>query len=132
LTDKCKSCLRGVQKAKHILSIGKVSWETFEADSRTLDCRTDGSEEISINWEKDEEALKFTLSIFRNGCVRLTTQQIEEINKELIVINPLSYEDKPLNDNPYHGNLLIKSDNEPVLKRMIYSSLAMKASLIIR
>ena len=125
------SCLRGIHKAKYITNIGKVTGEAFTADNRIF--RGDGYEEISVNWENDvDDVLSFTLNSYPNGCVRVTVEAINQINRELEIFKMLLYEESKEDNNPHHGNILIQRDHEDRIKRMTYSALAIKASKIIK
>ena len=133
-------CIRGIREKKHIIEeFGPPSLEIFLPLESTAKHRDDKGEEVSVNWEDDDEALKFTIECrdeksgnfkFPQGVVKLPLDEIERLNNQPTMDNPLFVERKIEDDNPYHGNIVYKSGLRPLLKRMIASSLATHTSQI--
>jgi len=132
--------LRGISKGDLIIpETGGVTAELFLPNSKSAVAREDGCEDISINWEDNEDVVAFTLLLkknesmyqFPNGLVRLNTEEIHRINSLPTMDAPLSYERNELENNPYHGNIVYKSGLTPRIKRMIATSLAISASPVV-
>ncbi len=93
-------------------------------------CRPDGWIEESINWMDDEEALQFTLNQtrqtgelhFKTGAAVLRRVELDRVRKRYI--GHLDYERAPLEDNPYHGNVLLKGGVAKHLVNQIRALLA--------
>lgn len=95
--------------------------------------RNDSYHEASINWEDDEGAVTTLLSqkkddseelMFKYGYARLPLNLVKMTLKSLIIKDYLNFERKPLDNNPYHGNLLIPGDITKPEKSMIQNNLA--------
>ena len=111
-----ENCIRGIQNEQnYITTDGNVSGNLFVFDLREP-CREDGWRELSINWHDDDEAIDFTLKQKKNDNLTFKFQGgatlLKTLNIKHIIENnhseTFSYERKPLNDNKYHGNLLLK------------------------
>lgn len=133
------SCLRGVRKQNDMTPEGGVASTVFLPDSRTAANRADGGQELSINWEDDTTVLDFTLQFkvagqyqFPQGVVQLPRQEIDRINTLPTAKNALSYERAPLADNPYHGNLVFRSDLSKQMINMIAATIALACTKVIR
>lgn len=97
------------------------------------DERDDNYHEASVNWEDDEGALKTLLEqkkdgtedvMFKFGYARLPLNLVRMTLKSLIDRDYLAFERKPLEQNPYHGNILIPGDLKKPEKTMIQNNLA--------
>jgi len=128
------SCLRGIRKPDWITPENKVSGVAFDPDKKTKKSRADGGIETSINWEDKESVLKFSLNTqnYQHGAVRLLREQIDQINNEPITETYLSYDRDKLKKNPYHGNIVFRSNLSPKFRRTLAGSLAQRSSLVIR
>lgn len=131
--------LRGVVVVKHIIpETGGVTFDLFMPDTRTATQRDDGGEEVSINWEDNENVIEFTLNcrndngnfLFPNGVVQLKREEIHRINKSPTLNHPLSYERRELDNNPYHGNIIFRQGLSERVKKMIATALAVSASTV--
>ena len=107
----------------------------FDYDSQ----REDNCSELSINWEDDNKTVQFTLNQkrqdgkpqFKIGVVRLPTNDIDLLNTKPACNGTLSYERRPLDDNPHHGNILLsKTIDRKIMKSLIAPTLAMHSSPI--
>ena len=97
------------------------------------DERNDNYHEASINWEDDEGAVKTLLEqkkddtgelMFKYGYARLPFNLVKMTLKSLMMKDYLNFERKPLDNNPYHGNILIPGDINKQEKSMIQNNLA--------
>lgn len=96
------------------------------------------TKEASINWNDDGNALKLLLTQkkadgtiqFKGGATELYLNEIKMALKIFFSQNKLFYERKPIEkndeqeENPYHGNLLVKSDLTNQERLMITGTLA--------
>lgn len=99
--------------------------------------RKDDFLESSINWEDDKNAVEVLLNqkkdgtdeqMFKYGYARLSLTMVRMTLKSLIQKNYLDFERKPLENNPYHGNILIPSTINRQEKLMIQNNLAALAN----
>lgn len=99
--------------------------------------RNDDYHEASINWEDDPKALTVLLEqrkegsdelMFKYGYARLPLNLVRMVLKSLIVKDYLSFERKPLENNAYHGNILISGSIKKQEKTMIQNNLAVIAN----
>jgi len=132
------NCIKGIPNDNDLTKDGTVGTHVFyfkETD------RDDGWTEQSINWEDNSDVISFTLRQTRSdgrvhyaaGLAILPKAQLDRIVKLPMVLNRLSYErdEPPDNDNPYHGNILLKADTpNPTMKR-IAGSLALAVDRLI-
>lgn len=90
--------------------------------------------EVSINWVDDEEAVELALNQkkengklqFSAGVARL---ELEMVKLFLRSFTPevFSYERAPLEDNSYHGNLLVSANANRQIRQLIMNGLALAA-----
>ena len=101
--------------------------------------RNDEKVEQSINWEDNGFVIDFTLSQeredgnlqFNAGVAVLPRSEIDRLSKLPAIRGLLSYERSPLNDNPYHGNLLLQATVPKAIMKQIAAGLALAVSKII-
>lgn len=126
--------LRGLQD-NSVSDSGYVISEAFKFNTnkeRTVDDRL----ELSVNWEDNNEAVDILLSQtkegkdgkehlqFKRGFSRLHLREVKQILKALVDKNDFGYERRPLESNPYHGNLLQNPNLKPAEVRLLSNSLA--------
>ena len=108
--------LRGISDKTLIAPDGvNVSAAVFRFDRSKIN---NGCLEHSICWEDDDGVVDLMLRQkkedgaiqFKAGIVRVPRSCVHYINKLPQIKGLLSYERKELDDNPYHGNLLLKKD----------------------
>ena len=108
--------LRGVSNKDWLTPDGVgISAAVFHFDPSKI---SNGWVEQSICWEDDESVVDLMLRQkkeggaiqFKAGVVRVPRSCVHYINKLPKARELLSYERKELDDNPYHGNLLLKKD----------------------
>lgn len=112
---------------EHNVAIGAFQFGNFTAE------RNDNNHEASINWEDDEGAVVALLEqkkegtdeqMFKYGYARLPLNLVRMTLNSLIKKDYLGFERKPLEHNPYHGNILIPGDIKKQEKSMIQNILA--------
>jgi hypothetical protein len=127
--DYPDNCIRGVKDPNHFTPDGTVGAEVFYFH---LADRGDGWKEESINWQDHDSVVQFTLNqlktdgnpLFRGGIVVLPLEAIDRINKLYTLKGFINYERKPLPDNRYHGNILLKADTTKKTNMLIAANLA--------
>ena len=100
----------------------------------------DGWLEQSICWEDDVNVISLMLGQrkgdgeiqFKAGIVRVARSCVESINKVPRTKDLLSYERKALNNNPYHGNLLLKENTHKYIMKIVAAIIAGYADVINR
>jgi len=105
----------------------------FELDKETNEWKQ------SINWEDDEGAVGFTLArkkddgsfSYKCGVARIPRAEIDKIRNFPQVEGRLTYNRDVLDDNQYHGNLLLDQAVTKPVRGLIASSLALACSCII-
>jgi hypothetical protein len=125
-----ESCIRGVPHEQFINDDGTVRSDLFYFDD--VD-RGDGWNEQSVNWMDDDNALAHTLHQRRDdgryqfgaGAVVFPKAEIERINALPTVAGLLDYERRPLDDNPYHGNILLRKGTDKGTMKMIAANIAL-------
>lgn len=131
------NCIKGIPNSDFLIEDGTPGSHLFhfKEDHR----RDDGWIEQSINWEDDEQAIEFTLNQqkedgslqFKGGAAIIPRDEIDRLNKRPTINGLLSYEKQPLEQNPYHGNLLLsKNVPRPTMKK-IAAGLALAVSRVV-
>jgi hypothetical protein len=134
-----ENCIKGIPHASFVRD-GWIGSELFYFKDRDL--RLDGWVEQSINWQDDENAVGFTLRQvkketgefqFKAGVAVLPRVEIDRIRSRYAHLDMLSYERQPLEDNYYHGNILLQRQmlKMPIM-RQIAGALAMYAQYVPR
>jgi hypothetical protein len=136
--DRPANSLRGISSSDLILQDGNVSGGLFTFQGTPG--RGDGLIEESINWHDDDNALPFTLEQprldgtpqFKGGVAVIPTEKLAHICALPMVNGRLSYERAALDENPYHGNLLLHDETPKPTRRMISNVLAMHVTEVVR
>jgi len=68
---------------------------------------------------------------FRIGAALLPRDEIEQLRRRPLLIGLLEYERRPLDDNPYHGNILVRAGTSKPTRNLIASGLALAVTEII-
>jgi len=127
-----ENCIRGILKEVFIIKDNDCVYATAELyQFRSNLDRQDEMHEASINWGDDEMAIDFALNQkndegnlkFEGGVAILPRNELDKIKKRY-GITQFNYERSLLQDNKYHGNLLINVAISPTIKRMISAVLA--------
>jgi hypothetical protein len=132
------NCLRGIPNDQHLLDEGRVAPHLFHFKPEQS-ARTDGWIEQSINWEDDSSVVEFTLNQrkengelqFRAGVAIISRSEIDRFNGRPAISGVLSYERQRLENNPFHGNLLLREDIPKVTMKMIAAGIACLVSSIV-
>ena len=131
------NCLRGISVPDQILDDGTVSTAAFNFSENVRD---DGFKELSIVWEDDEKASGVLLDQkkdtgefqFKVGYAFVPRNEIDHLIKQPSVNNILNYERRELEDNPYHGNILVHGSTSRHMIRKIQAYLALFVSNVVR
>jgi len=130
--------IRGIPNATFLNEGGSVGAHLFYFDL-TSD-RDDGWIEQSINWEDDDSTIEFTMQQrksdgelqFKTGVVVVPKDEIEKLNSRPTIKGLLSFERRELIDNPYHGNLLLRSITSRPTMKLIAAGIALAVERIIQ
>lgn len=119
------TCLRGIANFPDCIdSNGRPNERIFRPHSSQFP-NEHGWLEFSINWEDDDTVEELTRNQrktdntihFVKGVIRMSREKVDHLKKNQPCMGFLDYERHPLENNPYHGNLLIrnvlKSDGKP-------------------
>jgi hypothetical protein len=122
-------CIRGISQ-KNFITEGVATSSAFTFYD--IDIRQDGYLEQSINWEDDETVIEFTLKQEKNGSIQfkggvaiIACDQLDDLINRPPIRGRLAYERAPIDDNKYHGNLLLKADTPKPIRRMITGGIAL-------
>lgn len=135
--DYPNKLVRGISSKDYIDENGRASAALFIFGENI---RKDGFSEASINWLDDALAIDCAMhqlkkdgSIqFKAGVAILSRDWIDKLMCQPTAKDILMYERAPLEDNPYHGNLLRKdSVINKQIKTVIAASIAMGVEKII-
>lgn len=126
---------RGIRKKNQVFEYEGVEYprgEAFEPDLRTKAARQDDWMETSIHWNDDDDALPLVLDephFYR--VARMPRSELDELPARYpIAVNSLKYERRPLEDNPYHGNILFRIELRQA-RNMITNAIAMSCLELI-
>ncbi len=125
-----KEFLRGISN-KDFIENGHVLYTAFQFDDTGRD---DGNREASINWLDDDGAITMALSQkkengkfqFPGGVARIDLDFAKMILHNFAQIG-FSYERAPLENNKYHGNLLVANSLPKQTRQMLMTGLALAA-----
>ncbi len=129
--------IKGIPNEECMVKDGSIATHLFYFKESSD--REDENLEQSINWEDDNETLNFTLNQkkddgnfqFQSGLARVPIEEIKQLNNKPTVNNVISYERDILDNNPYHGNLLIPSNVPKPTRRKLAAGIALCVSDII-
>ncbi len=122
---------RGIAN-KDFISQGYVLASAFQFDEEV---RADNYRELSINWNDDERSLDKVLTQtkangkiqFCGGAAKLSLSMAKMVLKSFIDNKQFDYERSPIDENDYHGNLLVSADLSKQLRTQISNGLALVA-----
>lgn len=129
--------LRGILNNDYIVEDGTVASNLFFFDDKYI--RDNRWIEQSINWQDDENAISLTLNQkkedgtyqFKAGVAILPRKEIDRLINKPNVKGKLSYERQPIENNPYHGNLLLLNEIPKRTMKMWAAVLAVGVSEIV-
>jgi len=133
--------IRGVSSLDYVDAEGRASAAIFQFKENVN--RNDGFFESSINWYDEENALQLIMEQrketdehtyqFRYGVAIIERSDADRIVKNPSYKNVFGYERSSLENNPYHGNLLLKYNSlEKRIRDVIAAGLALNAQLVPR
>lgn len=122
---------RGIAN-KEFISQGHVLASAFQFDE---EIRVDNYKELSINWNDNAKALEKLLVQrkengklqFSGGAAKLSLSTVKQVLKSFIDENQFNYERRPVEENEFHGNLLISADLNKQLRTQVSNGLALVA-----
>lgn len=131
------NCIRGIPNKSFLIEDGSIGSHLFHF--KPEDGREDGWIEQSINWEDDDLAIEFTLNQtkengerqFKAGVAKIPRDEIDRLSRLPTVNGILSYERRAVENNQYHGNLLLKTNVPKPTMRKIAAGIALAVSEII-
>lgn len=125
-----KEFLRGISNKDYVEN-GHVLYAAFQFDEKG---RQDRNLEASINWLDDDGAISLAINQRKeNGKIQFPggVARIDLEFAKMILHNfsqtGFSYERKPLENNKYHGNLLLLNSLSKQTRQMLMSGLALAA-----
>ena len=130
-------CIRGIPNNSYLVEGGSIGSQLFHFKEDHI--REDGWVEESINWEDDRFAMKYTLKQrverggkrelqFKAGVAIIPRCEIDRLKRQLPVRERLLYERQILENNPYHGNILLNGDVPKQVMKMIAAGLSLAVS----
>lgn len=125
-----KEFLRGIAN-KDFIDNGHVLHSAFQFDDTG---RADGNWEASINWLDDDGAITLALNQrkdngklqFSGGVARIDLSYAKMVLHNFSQVG-FSYERAPLENNKYHGNLLLDNSLSKQTRQMLMHGLALAA-----
>ena len=125
-----KEFLRGIAN-KGFIENGHVLYTAFQFDDTG---REDGNREASINWLDDDGAIALALNQrkengkiqFSGGVARINLDYAKMILHNFSQVG-FSYERAPLENNKFHGNLLLANSLSKQTRQMLMTGLALAA-----
>ncbi|MBM4065240.1 MAG: hypothetical protein FJ266_06320 [Planctomycetes bacterium] len=133
--DYPDNCIRGLSKGSEITVEGFVPENAFYFKNVN---RKDGWDEQSINWEDDDSVIGFTLNQknengetkYVNGVAVISRYKIDRLI-DRIEKGLLRYERQQINDNHYHGNILLKSETTKKTMKIIAAGISLAVEKIV-
>lgn len=131
------NCLRGITTLDQLEEGNSVSSSAFNfSDS----IRGDGWRDLSINWQDDEGAVQVLLSQkklngeiqFKVGYAVIPREELDHLIKQPTVNGMLTYERHQIDNNPYHGNILVNGNLPKPTIRKLQAGLALLVSEVFR
>jgi hypothetical protein len=130
------SCIRGIPNEDFIIRENAVASHLFNFKDEHY---RKGWLEQSINWNDEEQAIDFTLNQLKNGVIKykygvaiVSRFKLDDLNRTLAIQGSLLYERNALEDNKYHGNILLNASVPKPLRRMVASGIALAVEAIIK
>lgn len=125
-----ETLLRGLITSSSVTPERYVTVDAFQFQDFRKN-RSDNYNEMSINWEDSDEAVDVLLKQkkegsedpqFKVGFARMSMASIKDVLRPHISDKSFSYERKPVEGNPFHGNLLVVANLKgQIIKNIRYS-----------
>ena len=112
--------------------------ESFHIDTETG--RDDEYTEISITWNDEPDSFQVIASQlnqrtgliqFPAGIAEIQKNEFEDRMRPHLIVKNMAYERAPIENNKYHGNILLKASLDKTMRTMIKSQLALLAQACI-
>jgi len=131
------NCLRGITTLDQLEEGNSVSSSAFNFSDLIRD---DGWRDLSINWHDDEGAVQVLLSQkktngeiqFKVGYAVIPREELDHLIKQPMVNGMLTYERHQIDNNPYHGNILVNGNLPKPTIRKLQAGLALLVSAVFR
>lgn len=101
--------------------------------------RQDEYSELSINWCDCEDAVTLLLKmkredapVYKCGVAILSREEIDSLRRRPATRGFFSYERRPIPDNNYHGNLLLRNNVSKQMRDLIANGLALCVDEVIQ
>jgi hypothetical protein len=132
-----ENCIRGIPNSDFLINDGAIGSHLFYF--KTEHKRDDGLIEQSINWEDDDTVIEFTLNQkkengerqFKAGVAIIPREEIDRLSKRPTIRDLVTYERQPLQNNPYHGNILLQANVPKPTMKNIAAYLALSVSRVV-
>lgn len=130
-------CLRGISASEQLEEGNSVSSSAFNFSDLI---REDGWRDLSINWHDDEGAVQVLLNQkkangeiqFKIGYAVIPREELDHLIKQPTVNEALKYERHQIENNPYHGNILVRGNLSKPKIRQLQAGLALLVSVVVR
>ena len=129
-------CLRGIPNTSQefLYPDGTVTPAVFQFMDRDEEWM-----DLSINWEDDNGASETLLNQtkqdgeiqFKAGYAIIPREEIDHYSRQPAILGALSYDRKPLDNNIYHGNILLLRNIPKLKKRTVQAVLASIVSEVV-
>ena len=136
MDDYADNLLRGLS-ADDWVRDGLVTAAAFQIKFEQPFLRN-GQAAQSICWEDDGSVVAIMLQQkresafqFKAGIARLPYTAVRHITRLPALTGILSYDREPLEDNPYHGNLLVSPSSTPTQRKLLPAAIALHVSDVI-
>ncbi|NQU35620.1 MAG: hypothetical protein HQ521_20530 [Bacteroidetes bacterium] len=134
-----EECIRGAREDQiYLENDNYIAGSNLFYFNKLDDPDSSGWKGNSINWKDDENAIEFTLNQEKNGKKQFNAgaaivphTQLKKINRMPLVKGRLQFERDKLDDNPYHGNLLLGSNVTPRTMKVIAACIAAEVTEIV-
>lgn len=131
-----KRCVRGIPNDSFMNSTVPAAHLFYFKENPE---REDEWKEQSINWQDDNKVNSFSLKQvndkgdiqFKYGLAILPINEITSLNQKTTCRGSLSYERQPLENNPFHGNILLNKDIPKKIMVMIAATIALSVDEIV-
>lgn len=131
-------CIRGIPNQTYLTDAETVATHLFYFEDDQF-ARDDGWTEQSVNWRDDDKAIQLIFNQektngekqFRGGAAIVPRDELDRLAELPRVNGELSYERRASVDNPYHGNILLRTGFPKAIMKQIAASLALCASVSV-
>jgi len=130
-------CIKGINLKDAYSDEGDLGSHVLYFDK---DETNEGWKKQSINWQDEDSVIQFTLDQrntdgtlqFRFGIAVLSRIKIDEYNVRPVINGALSYERERMDNNEYHGNLILERSASKKKMKQIAAMLLLAVERSIR